>query len=295
MGPLANWIAASRPKTLPAAISPVLVGSAEAAHQNDIETWPVFICLVFALLIQIATNMANDYFDYIRGADTEKRIGPERLVSSGRILPKAMIRVAVGLFALAFLVGLTMVSYRGGEMLIVGIVAIVFGYGYTGGPYPLAYHGLGDVFVVFFFGIVATVGTYYVIVGEVTSSAFLLGLPLGLLANNILVVNNYRDLETDETAGKRTLVVRFGRSFARRQYLLQLVTAFLSVSIYLGMTQNFWVALVFLMIPVGAGLVVAFRKTEGVALNQFLEKTAQLLLLFSILLAGGIFLSAIGQ
>ena len=149
------------------------------------------------------------------------------------------------------------------------------------------------MFVVFFFGIVATVGTYYVIVGEVTSSAFLLGLPLGLLANNILVVNNYRDLETDETAGKRTLVVRFGRGFARRQYLLQLVTAFLSVSIYLGVTQNFWAALVFLMIPVGAGLVVALRKTEGVALNQLLEKTAQLLLLFSILLAGGIFLSAI--
>ena len=295
MGPLANWIAASRPKTLPAAIAPVLVGSAEAARQNDIETWPVFICLVFALLIQIATNMANDYFDYIRGADTEERIGPERLVSSGRILPKAMIRVAVGLFALAFFVGLTMVSYRGGEMLIVGIVAIVFGYGYTGGPYPLAYHGLGDVFVVLFFGIVATVGTYYVIVGDVTSSAFLLGLPLGLLANNVLVVNNYRDLETDETAGKRTLAVRFGRSFARRQYLWQLVAAFLCVSIYLGMTQNFWAALVFLMIPVGAGLVVALRKTEGVALNQLLGKTARLLLLFSILLAGGIFLSAIGN
>ncbi len=293
MGPLANWIEASRPKTLPAAIAPVLVGSAEAARQNDIEAWPVFICLVFALLVQVATNMANDYFDYIRGADTEERVGPERLVSSGKVQPKAMIRVAVGLFALAFFVGLTMVSYRGSEMLIVGILAIVFGYAYTGGPYPLAYHGLGDVFVVFFFGIVATVGTYYVIVGEISSSAFFLGLPLGLLANNILVVNNYRDLETDEAANKRTLVVRYGRSFARSQYLLQLVTAFFCVSIYAGLTRNFWVGLVFLTIPVGTGLMVALRETEGKALNLLLGKTAQLLLLFSVLLAGGIILSAI--
>lgn len=293
MGPLENWIAASRPKTLPAAVAPILVGASEAARQHDIEAWPVFICLAFALLIQIATNMANDYFDYIRGADTEERVGPERLVSSGKIPPKTMFKVAVGLFALAFFVGLTMVSYRGSEMLVVGVLAIVFGYAYTGGPYPLAYHGLGDVFVIAFFGLVATVGTYYVIVGEITSSAFLLGLPLGLLANNILVVNNYRDLETDEAAGKITLVVRFGKGFAQRQYLLQFVAAFLCVSLYIGFTRNFWPSLVILTIPIGAGLVVAFRKTEGKALNEMLGKSAQLLLLFSVLLAGGIFLSGL--
>ncbi len=160
MGPLTNWIAASRPKTLPAAIAPVLVGAAEASLRQDIEAWPVFICLAFALLVQIATNLANDYFDYIRGADTAERIGPERLVSSGKISPVAMRSAAIGLFALAFAIGLTMVSYRGSEMLVIGILAIVFGYAYTGGPYPLAYHGLGDAFVVFFFGIIATAGTY---------------------------------------------------------------------------------------------------------------------------------------
>ncbi len=293
MGKLANWIAASRPKTLPAAIAPILVGASEAARHNEIDAWPVFICLAFALLIQIATNMANDYFDYIRGADTEERLGPERLVSSGKIPPKTMLIVAVGLFALAFCVGLTMVSYRGSEMLVVGILAIVFGYAYTGGPYPLAYHGLGDVFVIVFFGIVATVGTYYVIVGEVLFNVYLLGLSLGLLANNILVVNNYRDLETDEAAGKRTLVVRFGKGFARGQYLFQLLAAYLCVSLYIGITRNFWVSIVLLTIPLGTGLTVDFRKTEGTALNPLLGKTARLLLLFSVLLAGGIFLSGL--
>lgn len=295
MGTLANWIAASRPKTLPAAIAPILVGASEAARQHYIEAWPVFICLVFALLIQIATNMANDYFDYIRGADTEERLGPERLVSSGKIQPKVMLKVSVGLFALAFFVGLTMVSYRGSEMLVVGILAIVFGYAYTGGPYPLAYHGLGDVFVVVFFGLVATVGTYYVILGEVTSPVFLLGLPLGLLANNILVVNNYRDLEADEAAGKRTLVVRFGRKFARVQYVCQLMAAYLCVSMYIGLTRSFWAILMLLTIPIGAGLIVAFRSTEGRSLNQLLGKSAQLLMLFSVLLAGGIFLSSLSK
>jgi len=237
--------------------------------------------------------MANDYFDYIRGADTDERLGPERLVSSGKIPPKTMLMVAVGLFALAFCVGLTMVSYRGSEMLVVGILAIVFGYAYTGGSYPLAYHGLGDIFVIAFFGLVATAGTYYVIVGEVLFPVCLLGLSLGLLANNILVVNNYRDLETDEAAGKRTLVVRFGKGFARGQYLFQLLVAFMSVSLYIGITRNFWPSIVLLTIPMGAGLVVDFRRTEGKALNPFLGKTAQLLLLFSVLLAGGIFLSGL--
>lgn len=291
MGSLENWIAASRPKTLPAAIAPVIVGASEASRQGDVEAWPVFICLAFALLIQVATNMANDYFDYIRGADTKERIGPERLVSSGKIRPKTMLIAAIGLFALAFAIGLTMVSYRGSEMLIVGILAILFGYAYTGGPYPLAYHGLGDLFVILFFGIVATVGTYYVILGTMSFPVFLLGLPLGLLANNILVVNNYRDLETDEAAGKRTLVVRFGRKFARAQYMGQLVFAYLCLSLYVGITGCLGAALTLLTIPVGAGLIVSLRNTEGKALNALLGRTARLLLHFSALLATGILFS----
>lgn len=288
MGSLTNWIAAARPKTLPAALAPVVVGSAAAFRNGEIEVWPVLICLAFALLVQIGTNMANDYFDYIRGADTNDRLGPERLVASGRIKPKLMFRVAIALFAIAFCVGLTMVAYRGPEMLVVGVLSIVFGYAYTGGPYPLAYHGLGDVFVIFFFGLVATMGTYYVIVGELALEVFLLGLPLGLLANNILVINNYRDKETDEVAGKRTLVVRMGRVFARSQYAWQLVAAYLSLSVYVGVSQSYWPCLAFATIPMGAKLIVDLRKTQGVALNGLLARSAKLLLVFSVLLAAGI-------
>ena len=207
--------------------------------------------------------MANDYFDYIRGADTIDRIGPERLVASGRIPPLAMRRMAIGLFLLAFLVGLSMVAYRGSEMLVVGIAAIVFGYSYTGGPYPLAYHGLGDVFVVVFFGLVATMGTFYVITGELSFAVLLLGLPLGLLANNILVVNNYRDKETDEAAGKLTLVVRLGRRFARQQYGWQLALAYLCVSAYAGINRSFWPLVSLVTIPVGAQLIVELRSRRG--------------------------------
>ena len=286
-----DWIAAARPKTLPAAVAPVIVGAAEASRQGQFDWWPVTICLSFALLVQIATNMANDYFDYIRGADTDERLGPERLVASGRISPSAMRRMAIGLFLTAFLIGLSMVAYRGSEMLVVGIAAIVFGYTYTGGPYPLAYHGLGDVFVVVFFGLVATTGTFYVITGQLSSLVILLGLPLGLLANNILVVNNYRDKETDEVAGKRTLVVRLGRSFARQQYGWQLALAYLCVSAYVGISRSFWPLLSLVTIPVGARLIVELRSKEGRALNEHLGKSAQLLLIFSALLAFGIAIS----
>lgn len=291
MGPLTNWIAAARPKTLPAAIAPVLVGAAEASRHNGIDGWPVFICLLFALLVQIATNMANDYFDHIRGADTTERIGPERLVASGKIEPKTMLRVALGVFLFAFLIGLTMVAYRGIEMLAVGILAILLGYAYTGGPYPLAYHGLGDVFVIVFFGLVATVGTYYVIQGDLKFEVFLLGLPLGLLANNILVINNYRDKETDEAAGKRTLVVKLGKGFARTQYAWQLVAAYLCVSLYVGATRSFWPCLVFLTLSIGTKLIVDLRKAEGAELNGLLGLSARLLLFFSALLAIGIVFS----
>ena len=286
-----DWIAAARPKTLPAAVAPVIVGAAEATRQGQFDWWPVFICLSFSLLVQIATNMANDYFDHIRGADTIDRIGPERLVASGRIPPLVMRRMAIALFLLAFLIGLSMVAYRGSEMMVVGIAAIVFGYSYTGGPYPLAYHGLGDIFVIMFFGLVATIGTFYVITGQLSFAVLLLGLPLGLLANNILVVNNYRDKETDETAGKRTLVVRLGRRFARQQYGWQLALAYLCVSAYVGINRSFWPLVTLVTIPVGAQMIVELRSREGAGLNEHLAKSARLLLMFSALLALGVAIS----
>lgn len=286
-----DWIEAARPKTLPAAVVPILVGTAEAKRMGYFDWWPIAICLVFALLVQIATNMANDYYDHVRGADTKDRLGPERLVSSGRIEPRKMLVASLLVFLVAFLVGLNLVAYRGWELLVVGVVSIVFGYGYTGGPFPLAYKGLGDVFVIFFFGLVATMGTVYVISGELTLLSAYLGGTLGLLANNILVVNNYRDRETDKAAGKMTLIARFGRQFGLAQYRIQLLGAFLIFGMYVIGAEVYWHALPLLALPVGLKLASTLEKTEGTALNSVLAKTAAFLLLVGVLTAVPILLA----
>ena len=174
--------------------------------------------MAFALLIQIGTNFANDYFDFRHGADTAERIGPRRAVASGWVTPAAMRNAMTGTFAVAFLVGLTLLAWGGWWLLAVGLASIVCGIAYTGGPYPLGYHGLGDVFVFLFFGLIAVCATYYVQAGAVTAAAVIAAVPIGALAVNILVVNNYRDVETDRSAGKRTLAVRWGRSFSRQQF-----------------------------------------------------------------------------
>ncbi|MDQ8182047.1 1,4-dihydroxy-2-naphthoate polyprenyltransferase [Pelagicoccus sp. SDUM812005] len=287
-----DWIEAARPKTLPAAVVPILVGTAEAKRLGFFDWWPVSICLAFALLVQIATNMANDYYDHVRGADTPERVGPERLVASGRIPPRQMLWASLGIFLVAFLIGLNLVAYRDWSLLVVGVVSIVFGYGYTGGPFPLAYRGLGDVFVVFFFGLVATMGTVYVIVGELTYESALLGLMLGLLANNILVVNNYRDRETDLKAKKMTLIARWGRNFGLAQYRLQLVAAFLSLGLYVSATGRAVHAIPFLAFPLGLKLASGLERTVGAALNGVLAKTAAFLLLVGVLLAGAVLASS---
>ncbi|MBC2604748.1 1,4-dihydroxy-2-naphthoate polyprenyltransferase [Pelagicoccus albus] len=287
---LADWIEAARPKTLPAAVVPILVGTAEASRLGFFDWWPVFVCLVFALLIQIGTNMANDYYDHVKGADTPDRVGPERLVASGRIEPKKMLWVSLAFFAVAFLFGLNLVSYRGWELIVVGVLSVFFGYGYTGGPFPLAYRGLGDVFVILFFGLVATVGTVYVVTGAIPWSSVLLGLALGLLANNILVVNNYRDRETDLKADKMTLIARWGLNFGSAQYRVQLVGAFLCIAVYASATGKFAHAIPILIFPLGLKLASLMDKTTGPALNGVLAKTAAFLLLFGILCSGSVFL-----
>ncbi|GAB5562120.1 MAG: 1,4-dihydroxy-2-naphthoate polyprenyltransferase [Synoicihabitans sp.] len=217
-GALSWWTEAARPRTLPAAVAPVLVASALAANAGSFALEPAAICLAFALLIQIGTNFANDYFDFKKGADNEDRVGPRRAVAAGLISPAAMKRAMTAVFALAFLVGLSLLPYGGWPLLLVGITSIFCGVVYTGGPYPLAYHGWGDVFVFVFFGLVAVTATYFVQAGEITPEAWFLGAAMGALSTNILIVNNYRDVETDRAAGKRTLVVRFGQTFARRQF-----------------------------------------------------------------------------
>ncbi|MEY4488233.1 MAG: hypothetical protein RIQ79_741 [Verrucomicrobiota bacterium] len=212
------WWEAARPRTLPAALAPVCVGTALAARQHAV-VWPAAAaCLGFALLVQIGTNFANDYYDFKKGADTAERVGPRRAVASGLIKPETMRSAMIAVFAAAFALGLTLLAYGGWPLLVIGVASIVCGVAYTGGPYPLAYHGLGDVFVLVFFGFVAVGATAYVQCGMLTEAALVAGAGVGALATNILVVNNYRDVETDAKAGKRTLVVKWGRGYARGQF-----------------------------------------------------------------------------
>lgn len=219
------WLAAARPRTLAAAVAPVLVGSALAWREGAFVGTAALSCLTFALLIQIGTNFANDYYDYIQGADTAERVGPKRAVAAGWVSPAVMKRAMLAVFAAAFVTGLTLLPHGGWPLLAVGVASILCGIAYTGGPYPLGYHGLGDLFVFLFFGLVAVGATYFVQAGELTVNALVLGAGVGLLAANILVVNNYRDVETDAKAGKRTLVVRWGRAYARAQFAVSHLVA----------------------------------------------------------------------
>lgn len=228
---LSVWISATRPRTLPAAVAPVLVGSALAWQSGSFKPLPAALCLTFALLAQIAANFANDYFDFVKGADTAARKGPRRAVASGLVSPGAMRRAMIGVCVLAFLEGLCLIPYGGPPLLAVGLLSILFALAYTGGPYPLGYHGLGDLFVFIFFGLVAVGATAYVQEGQVTGASMIAGAAVGLLAVNILVANNYRDSDTDKVAGKKTLVVRFGRPFARFQFAAAHILAFAAVLI----------------------------------------------------------------
>lgn len=219
------WIEAARPKTLAAAVIPVVVGTAFASAAGSPNLLVAGTCLGFALLVQIGTNFANDYFDFIQGADTAERVGPRRAVAAGLIAPRVMLWATTLVLAAAFFVGLTLIRAGGWWLLPVGIVSIVCALAYTGGPYPLGYNGLGDVFVFIFFGLVAVGATFFVQTHSLTLDVGIAASAIGLLATNILVANNYRDVETDTKAGKRTLVVRFGRRFALWQYGLSALSA----------------------------------------------------------------------
>jgi 1,4-dihydroxy-2-naphthoate octaprenyltransferase len=287
------WLAATRPRTLPAAIAPVLVGSAFAWSDRTF-VWPAALaCLGFALLVQIGTNFANDYYDFVKGADTAERVGPRRAVASGLVAPVAMKAAMTGVFVAAFLVGLSLLNYGGWPLLVIGVASIVCGVAYTGGPYPLGYNGLGDVFVFIFFGLVAVCTTYFVQAGAVTADVFLASTGVGLLAANILVVNNYRDMETDAKAGKRTLVVRFGRRFARLQFGVSLVVAF-TIPAHLLLRGGYQpvVLLPLAIAPLAFRQVRRLEASETPAeLIVLLGDAGKLLALYAILLSAGLILS----
>ncbi|MCA9609696.1 MAG: 1,4-dihydroxy-2-naphthoate polyprenyltransferase [Myxococcales bacterium] len=287
-----RWILAARPATLTAAVVPVAVGTACAHAAGGLRWGPAIAALVGAMWIQIGTNFANDVFDAEKGADTEDRLGPTRAVAAGLISPGAMRGAMVAAFGMATLCGVYLTWAAGWPVIAIGVASVISGIAYTGGPFPLGYHGLGDVFVMLFFGFVAVVGTVYVQALDTPTIAWAASIPVGALATAILVVNNLRDRETDTVAGKRTLAVRFGRRAAIGEYAALVVLAY---AIPLGLFatgSGVWVLLPLASLPL-AGLLVRRVATEsGRALNVTLARTAQLLLLHGVLFATGIALSS---
>lgn len=283
------WIEAARPRTLPAAIIPVLVGTALAAAHGLAHYGRAGICLAFALLVQIGTNFANDYFDFVKGADTVTRVGPRRAVAAGLVSPRTMLIATVLVLAVAFLAGLLLVREGGWILLVIGVVSIVCAIAYTGGPFPLGYNGLGDLFVFIFFGLVAVDTTFFVQTGFIGTDVTSCAAAIGLLAANILVANNYRDMETDAVAGKKTLVVRFGRKFAVWQYALSVICALLCPVALFLYGYRWPVLLPLLLAPWAAKLSRRLaRSRDPLEQIALLGSTAKFLALFGLLLTVGI-------
>lgn len=283
------WFEAARPRTLPAAVAPVVVGSALAWREGSFQPAPAALCLGFAVLVQVGTNFANDYYDFVRGADNAERIGPRRAVAAGLVAPATMRGAMILTFAAAFALGLGLIAWGGPWLLLVGLLSILSGVAYTGGPYPLAYHGWGDVFVFLFFGLVAVAGTHFVQAGNVNSGSMLAGVPIGLLAANILVVNNYRDADTDARAGKRTLVVRLGRRAARIQFGFSLVVAFAVPFVFVVRGSSWPVLLPCLVAPWAWMQTKRLRESRSpVELIALLGDTGRLLAAYALLFAAGL-------
>lgn len=287
------WIDAARPKTLPAAVTPVVVGAALAFSETSALHWPATLtALLCALLIQIGTNFANDYYDYIKGADTHERIGFERATASGLVPVKAMLHATILTMGLAFVLGLYLVAVGGWIVLVIGLASLLFGILYTGGPFPLAYNGLGDVFVFIFFGIIAVMTTYYLNTLVWAPSSFWASLAVGALCTNILVVNNLRDTDQDAKAGKKTLGVLFGENFLRIEYTLMLLMAFaVPPHFYFQLDYSAWVFLPFLAVPLAVQLCrIIWTEKNKAGLNPVLAKTAQFMILFGMLFSAGMLL-----
>ena len=290
-GALQVWLLAARPKTLPAAAAPVIVGAATAFSEGVFNFFPALAALLGALLIQTGANFANDVFDYKKGADAGERLGPLRVTQAGLLSPRQVMGGMWIAFALAALVGVYLATVGGWPVVAIGLLSIAAGIAYTGGPYPLGYNGLGDIFVFIFFGLTAVCGTYYVQAGTLSAAAIWASIPIGLLATAILVVNNLRDIKTDRQAGKRTLAVRLGRRGAQIEYVLLAAIAYLiPLLMWLLSVAPAGVLLSWLSLPMLPPLLRLIFNERGKVLNQALEKTAQLELVFALLLSVGIIL-----
>ena len=287
------WLIASRPRTLPAAVAPVLVGTALAWTVGPLD-WLAFVAASLgALFIQVGTNLSNDYSDARRGADTEDRLGPVRVTAGGLVPPKQVLFATYTSFGMAVLCGIYLIIIAGPVLLLIGAASILAGVLYTGGPRPYGYEGFGEVFVFTFFGIVAVTGSYFVQRQALEWEAFVLAIPVGLLASAILVVNNVRDLETDRRAGKKTLAVRLGRANTRRLFAVMVALAYPTALMpSLVGSLNAWPVLVVLTIPIAVALVKTVAShTDGPTLNSALARSGLLELAFCLLLTIGLLLN----
>ena len=288
------WLLAARPKTLPAAASPAIVGSAVAFSLGKFEPGPALAALLGALLLQIGANIANDVFDFHRGADTAARLGPLRVTQAGLLTPAEVKRGMWVVFGLAALLGIYLAAVAGWLVVLLGLAAIVAAIGYTAGPFPLGYNGLGEVFVFIFFGLVAECGTVFVQAKEVNLLAWASAVPVGLLIVNILVVNNLRDIETDRVAGKRTLIVRLGVKAARAEYLICLLVAYAIPLLMAVMgAGSAWLLLSWVSIPAAMPLVRSVFNDQGRPLNNTLAGSGRLALVFSLFYSLGLIITTL--
>ncbi len=286
------WWLASRPKTLPAAASGVVMGSALAWMDHSFQVLPALAALCVALLLQIGSNVANDVYDFERGADTSKRHGPLRVTQAKLLTPEQVKRGMWIIFGLAALFGLYLAFLRGWPLIIIGLAAIISAIAYTGGPFPLGYYGLGDVFVFIFFGLAAVAGTYYVQTGSVSSAAWWMSVPIGLIVTAILVVNNLRDLEHDRAAGKHTLAVMMGAGGSHIQYVLCLAIAYLILPILIFLKiVPVATLLTWLSLPLAWKSLRTVFTQQGKPLNAALAGTGQTALAYSVLFWLGIVLT----
>jgi 1,4-dihydroxy-2-naphthoate octaprenyltransferase len=286
-------VIAARPRTLPAAVAPVLVGTALAASEDVFRPLAFVAALIGSIFIQIGTNLSNDYSDARRGADTEERLGPVRVTAGGLVPPRKVLVATWLAFGIAVAAGIYLIALVGWELLLIGAASILAGVLYTGGPRPYGYEGLGELFVFLFFGLVAVAGSYYVQTEELTRVAIDLGVSVGLLAAAILVVNNIRDLETDRRAGKRTLAVRLGRERTRWLFVAMIALAFLNIVVIVATGEaDAWLLISLAAAPLAIPLIRTVRtRTDGPALNRALADAGRLLAVFSILLSAGLLLS----
>jgi 1,4-dihydroxy-2-naphthoate octaprenyltransferase len=284
------WLLAARLKTLPAAVAPVVVGAAVAHSLGGLAIVPVLLAAAGAVWIQIGTNFANDVFDYEKGADTEERLGPTRAVQAGLLSPAQMKLGMIIAFAVAVACGAALTVIAGWPIVVIGLLSVVSGIAYTGGPFPLGYNGLGDLFVFVFFGLVAVLGTVYVQMLALPWLGWMCAIPVGALATAILVVNNLRDRRTDAKVGKRTLAVRWGQLGARVEYLALMVVSY-AIPIALALTlDSLWLLAPLLSLPLAIAVTVRVLRDDGPILNRALALTALVLLAHSVATALGLFM-----